>query len=142
VSRYRTGNKNPRNIYLVDDDGHEVHVGVMFDPLDGPRTARALNQVINVAPETNAAPGFGAAQSESATVIVVGPSGTWVYVNARADLSTEAVYEPGGGLVAPPRVLGHDFTISGICDFVTWTAASRRDVNESLVNHPTDQKEG
>lgn len=45
MSYYRVGNKNPRNLYLVGDDGTEVHVGCMFDPLDGPRTVRALNML-------------------------------------------------------------------------------------------------
>jgi hypothetical protein len=49
VSHYRTGNRNARNLYLVGDDGTEVHVGCMFDPLDGPRTVAALNAQLTTA---------------------------------------------------------------------------------------------
>lgn len=42
LPRYRTGNRNPRNIYLVTEDG-ETHVGCVFDPAFGPIVVRALN---------------------------------------------------------------------------------------------------
>jgi hypothetical protein len=42
LPRYRTGKRNPRNIYLVLDDV-EVHVACAFDPAFGPVIVEALN---------------------------------------------------------------------------------------------------
>jgi len=53
--RYRTGNRNPRNVYRVDVDDagntQDVHVGCMFDPDDGPLVARALNAWLGLTEE-------------------------------------------------------------------------------------------
>jgi hypothetical protein len=43
MTHHRTGNHNSRNIYRVDDDGTETHVGCMFAESYGPRVAAALN---------------------------------------------------------------------------------------------------
>lgn len=50
--RYRVGRKNSRNIYRVDGTDHasDTHVGVMFDPDDGPRVAAALNSMTGADP--------------------------------------------------------------------------------------------
>lgn len=48
--RYRTGNRNARNIYQVGDDGTEVHVGCMFTEDDGRRVVAALNSSQTVTP--------------------------------------------------------------------------------------------
>lgn len=40
---YRTGHKNPRNIYRVNDDGTEDHFAVVFDPDAGQHVVDALN---------------------------------------------------------------------------------------------------
>lgn len=46
-SRFRTGRKNPRNIYLVDQHSggydSDQHIGCMFSPDDGVVAADALN---------------------------------------------------------------------------------------------------
>lgn len=42
MSKYRTGNRNARNIYRVTLDG-EQHVGCMFTEDDGRHTVAALN---------------------------------------------------------------------------------------------------
>lgn len=50
--RYRTGGKNPRNIYDTTREGIDGHIGVMFDPADGPRVVAALNdQAVRMAAE-------------------------------------------------------------------------------------------
>lgn len=46
AERYRVGRKNPRNIYRItsnDDYLTDTHIGVMFDPDDGPLVVAALN---------------------------------------------------------------------------------------------------
>jgi hypothetical protein len=43
--RYRTGNRNARNVYRIMDDGTEQHVGCMFAEDDGREVVAALNDV-------------------------------------------------------------------------------------------------
>lgn len=43
--RYRVGGKNRRNIYDTTRQGEDGHIGVMFDPADGPRVVSALNEI-------------------------------------------------------------------------------------------------
>ncbi|WP_086668052.1 hypothetical protein [Lentzea kentuckyensis] len=43
--RWRTGNKNARNIYFVTADGDELHVGVMFTESLGRYITAALNDL-------------------------------------------------------------------------------------------------
>jgi hypothetical protein len=43
VTRYRTGHRNPRNLYATFGDGHERHIGAVFDPEFGPYVVSALN---------------------------------------------------------------------------------------------------
>lgn len=42
--RWRTGNKNARNLYCVTADGEEFHVGVMFTEALGRYVADTLNE--------------------------------------------------------------------------------------------------
>ena len=41
---YRTGNKNARNLYQVNPDGSETHIGCTFHEHAGPLVVEALNQ--------------------------------------------------------------------------------------------------
>lgn len=84
----------------------------------------------------------GSIDIEDATVIVVGAQGTWVFANVRADVKTDPVYDGSHGHGATLRPIAHDFTIEGVCDFSTWTAASREAVQQGIDSNPTDQKEG
>jgi hypothetical protein len=43
--RYRTGNRNARNVYRIVDGGAEQHVGCMFTEADGREVVAALNDV-------------------------------------------------------------------------------------------------
>lgn len=43
MTSYRTGNKNARNIYRVDGDGTEEHIGCMFTEEAGAHAVAALN---------------------------------------------------------------------------------------------------
>jgi hypothetical protein len=42
--RYRVGGKCRRNIYDNTRQGEDSHIGVMFDPDNGPRVVDALNE--------------------------------------------------------------------------------------------------
>lgn len=50
---YRVGRKNARNIYAVAldslDYGEDEHIGVMFNPDDGPMAVEALNATYAIA---------------------------------------------------------------------------------------------
>ena len=47
VERFRTGNRNSRNIYAVNKDGSEEHVAVAFAEDFGPYVVEALNELLD-----------------------------------------------------------------------------------------------
>jgi hypothetical protein len=65
--RYRTGNRNARNIYRIMDDGVEQHVGCMFTEADGREVVASLN-----GPERQAAPIDWPARFRAAADVVRG----------------------------------------------------------------------
>lgn len=46
VAQYRTGRSNPRNLYATFADGHERHIGVVFEAEFGPYVVGALNGTV------------------------------------------------------------------------------------------------